>query len=498
MREYLYSDSYVAVIDIGSNSVRIVIYDGLRRVLMPMFNEKVLCGLAKNMEKTGNLDKEGVEAAKSAIARFVQLTRNMGVKDLKLFATSAVRDAKDGAAFVKSLEKKHNVKIEIFSGEQEAQYAAYGVISSVDNAEGVVLDLGGGSLEIIDVKKGKAGKGQSYPIGPLRLFREGADRAYYRGVIDSYITQFPIKRKLENKNLYLVGGAFRSMAKIHMDRINYPLKVLHDYRIPVGDFESTLKIISEMPDKISTKTLGIAKKREAFLPYAALVASRIIKYGKPENVIFSVGGVREGLLYAQLSEDQKSLDPLISGCEDFSIRMLRATNYGYELAKWVRPLFNELSKSEERLILASCLLGEISCYENTEYRAELAYKRILDSSLSGALHKERVFIAKAVYYRYSKTLNSTFSETMQSLLDEKELQVAKILGYAMRLARNITVSHPGLISTTSLEISGKKLILNLSASDISLIGEAMEKRLDQLALTMGLDGVIKIRRPKSV
>ena len=476
----------VAVIDIGSNSVRLVIYDGLKRAPTPLFNEKVLCGLGKDIDKTGVLNKEGVVQAEAAIRRFVKLSEIMQVNKLNIFATAAVRDAQDGEKFVARLMKKYNVKITVLSGIEEAEFAGLGIVASISKAKGVVGDLGGGSLELISVEKGITRQGVSFPMGPLRVPDSAKSKEQQRTFIDSYVDRFPLHDCLSGKDFYAVGGSFRSLAKVHMARKNYPLKVIHNYKVPAEDFLNTVQIVSRMSQDSLVKIPGISIKRSDSLPYAALVLERIIKKGNPENVVFAASGVREGLLFSQLTKYKKSEDGLISGCIEMMSKIMRNPEYGYELAEWMSPLFPEETNQSKRLRIAACM-SEISCYENTEYRAELAYRKVLDSSLIGLNHKDRVFIAKALYCRYSTYPDEYILSTMQSLLTARKIQLAQVIGSAMRLARSLSCSNIGVLQQTSLKIVADKLVLDMNGKH-DLDGESIQKRLRQLAEVIGLEG----------
>ncbi len=484
----------VAVIDIGSNSVRLVIYDGQKRAPSALFNEKMLCGLARGMNNSGRLNPEGVKVAEATVARFIKLTRIMGIKQVNIVATSAVRDASDGETFVKKLENTHKVKISVLSGEIEAKYAALGVISSIEATHGVVGDLGGGSLELIEVNGHRIGKGYSFPIGPLRIDTSGQTaRKDYLAAIDSCFAQFPFK-KLHGASFYAVGGAFRNIAKIHSSRKGYPLKVVHNLRIDAKDLLPTLEVISRMSASALHKMPGIPKKRMDFLPFAALIAMRIIETGRPKDFVFSATGIREGLLFAKLPDDVKQQDPLISGSTELMRRVLRTPQYGYELASWVKPVLSGENKIDPRLVLAACILSEISCYENTEYKAELAYRMMLDSSLVGLDHKERLFIAKTLYCRYRTYPDEEILSAMGPLLDEDNARKAHILGSAMRLARSISASCPGILEKIPLKLTKKSVILTFSKENSLLVAEIVEKRLKALADAMGVVAKLKIEK----
>ena len=292
-----------AVIDIGSNSLRLVIYDGLKRVPWTIFNEKVLCGLADGLAETGKLNIDGRKRAKQAISRFVTLAKKMDIKNLHVFATAAIRDAKDGKAFVQEIRDEQDISITVISGNEEAKLAGYGVVSSIDGATGVVGDLGGGSLELITIKKGTVQTDSvSLPLGALVLHQSDA----LAKQIDSQLMKFPLHKELAGKSFYAVGGAFRNLAKIHMERKHHPLKVLHNYVIPTEEYLDTLSVITRMSEKALLKMAGVTSRRRAkVLPIAAMVAERVIRRGNPSNIVVSAHGVREGFIYQRLPDEIK-------------------------------------------------------------------------------------------------------------------------------------------------------------------------------------------------
>ncbi|MDB2414457.1 Ppx/GppA family phosphatase [Rickettsiales bacterium] len=471
----------IAIIDIGSNSVRLVIYDALKRAPMPIFNEKLLCGLAKNMDSTGVLNEEAVPLAIQTIRRFIQLALIMNSSEIHLIATSAVRDAKDGRDFVKEIEKEHKIEVQIIEGEKEAELAGYGILSSIPGSKGVVADLGGGSLELASIKNHAIKEKASYPIGPLRICTAKSSLEEQKSIIEQHLQKFPLDKTLNGKDLYLVGGAFRNIAKVHMEKVGYPLKVINNYTVTKDDFIKTLDEIGRMTTSRLKNIPRISSKRVEFLPFTILILRKIIEMGNPENITFSAYGIREGYLYDQLSSSQKKEDPLISGCIDITRIMLKDPDYGYELFQWMSPLFANESPKGRRLRLAACLLHDISSYENTEYRAEMAYRRIMDSSLMGISHKGRLFLANALYFRYSNVMDKKIVSKIQNLLSPQRFLKAKIIGSAIRLGRSISCSHFGVLKETNLQIDEDQITLNLGSYSTSLYGEPLEKRIRNLA-----------------
>lgn len=484
----LTSTDKIAVIDIGSNSVRMVVYDGLKRMPMPLFNEKKMCALARDMEKTGKLHAEGRKLAETAIARYVRLIRTMRVGHIFVLATSAVRDAEDGQEFATKLEKLHNIDVTILTGEEEAKYAGLGILSSFYKAEGISGDLGGGSLELTPIGKGKIGAGVSFPIGPLRLLRNPKEqKSDAKFVIDHYIKNHPLIKKMEGKTFYAVGGGFRTLAKLFMDRTKYPIKILHDYRIPAKEWRELLERIANMTPAKLTQIHPEAGKRAETLSLTAQVGERILAYGKPKDVAFSVYGIREGYLYGLLPEKLQIQDPLIAACADI-IKHLSPDNtdtwshYGHDLFNWMQPLFPKESPEFARLRLAACILLRLAWYEHTEYRGEIAFRWVLDAQLVSIGHAERMFLALCIFHRYHSGEHKDIYQLASTLLDRKTIFKARIIGLTMRLGYNISGGGSGVLEKTPIKIKNEKLVLEILKTPFApLYGDAVIKRMHKLA-----------------
>ncbi len=482
----------VGVIDIGSNSIRLVIYDTIHRAPVPMFNEKALCGLANGLDKTGKLNREGLKLAYDSIGRFIKLSEVMKVDKLFVFATSAVRDAEDGRDFVNNLEKLFNITVEVLSGEEEAKYSGMGVAFSIQNASGIAADLGGGSLELIGLKDSSIMKDAiSYPLGPLRFSGNISTIKEYNKVVERSLSSFNFL-PYYGRSIYLIGGAFRSLAKLDMEYKDYPLRVIHNYTVETKDILPILKKVNKISNYELLQIPDLSPKRAKFVPFAAIITEQIIKFSKPSNIVFSAFGVREGLILSKLTAKEKSYDGLIEGASDLIRVIGRSPEYGFELNQWLNPLFENIPENKKRLILAACILSDISCYENTEYRGEMAYRKIMDSSLIDVTHKERAFIAQAIYFRYNGIeKNNALSDPIVFLLDKKDIKLAKIVGTAIRLARSLSGSHIGVLNNLPLNIDGQKIIISFPVKYSQLYGEKIAKRLSQLAKITGFKIAVK-------
>lgn len=330
--EYTHNDGRIAIIDIGSNSIRLVVYDQQKRSPVPIYNEKVMCGLGKGLATSGKLNPDGVIQAKLALARFLAMGHNMEIKSLYIMATAAVRDAADGASFVSYLEQTHDIEIDVISGDKEARLGAYGLCSSMHKPRGISGDLGGGSLELVSLSQGEPGKHTSVPLGSLRLIDETkGDRDKMRKLIDKRFAELDWLGNDTTETFYAIGGSFRALAKMYMVANNYPLNILHSFTAPTKAFTSFVRDIASLSLEKLEKYPGSAAKRAPQLPGAALLIDKILSLSNAEQIVFSASGIREGYLYEMLSPKLRDSDGLISSCTEFASRGGRTIAYANEL-----------------------------------------------------------------------------------------------------------------------------------------------------------------------
>jgi exopolyphosphatase/guanosine-5'-triphosphate,3'-diphosphate pyrophosphatase len=472
----------LGVIDIGSNSIRLVVYDAIKRAPLPLFNEKVFCGLGKGLATSGKLNPDGVKLAESCIARFMALVRIMDVVELQILATAAVRDASDGAAFVETLERKHRIDITVISGKKEARLAAGGVCSSIYSPEGLAGDLGGGSIELIGLEDGVIGEQATLPIGPLRLIDASkGDRDKMRKLISEAIDAERWLEKAHPPHFYAIGGSFRALAHIHMAEEKYPLDIVHHYAIKNGPMRKLLKEIhNASPQEIAKMDGAPAKRAEALIP-AALVLEHILDITEPMDVIFSASGIREGYLYEKLSPTLRAEDPLIASCTDMAQQNGRPPGFAHELYDWMSPLFAGESEATKRLRLAACILSEIAWRIHPDYRAEWSFFRVIQSTLSGMSHPERVAMALALYHRYQFKLKHDWE--MLGLIRDRDKAWARLVGTAANLAFQISGGRPGHLDKVKLSLLKHEIEVSFGADAQDLMSDAVKKRVDGLGET---------------
>ena len=480
----------VAVVDIGSNSLRLVVFDGLKRPARTLFNEKLLCGLGRSLNKTGKLDAEGVEMARANMQRFVALARTLGATRFDVLATAAVRDAADGPAFVQEIEKRYNLRVRVLSGEEEGRLSALGVLAGMPEASGIVGDLGGGSIELIEIGKGAVGRAATLPLGPLRLADLADDDKKLKDVIDRLLTTVPWLTAADGGNFYAVGGSWRALARIHMAESQYPLHIIQNYTLSRGEAEHFLDFIAKQTRKSLDGIAGLSKKRLEVVPLAGRVLARIMKRMDPKRVVFSAWGLREGHHFSLLDPAERAADPLITACLETARAHTRFGDIGDALFAWMNPLFPKERPELKRLRHAAALLSDIAWNDHPDYRAEQAVRHALYMPVAGIDHAGRAFVSAALHARYGGRGTVELLAPLE-LLDESELPTARVIGLALRLAYMISGGVPAALHGTTLALQGHEILLSLNGDGAQRFGESVQRRLDALAKAMGRKGVMK-------
>jgi len=480
----------LGVIDIGSNSVRLVVYEGAVRAALPIFNEKVLAGLGKSIASTKCLGEESVERSLEALRRFRAIARILKVKNLRVLATAAVRDAEDGAGFIRRAERVIGVPIEVLSGAKEAELAAYGIRMGFLGADGLAGDLGGGSLELIDISKDRLNDAATLPLGGLRLIdRTGnkLDRAL--PLVDEAVAGVDWLMHGRGRPFYAVGGTWRALAKLHMEQTNYPLRVMHGYAIPTREaiefcqFVRRVKKVSALPGMDE-----VARARRDIVPFGALVLERVLEALAPSEVVFSVCGIREGLLFSLMPRHEQAKDPLLAFCEGYARQRSRSALHAHELCNWTDALFEgegpKETAEDRRLRHAACLLSDIGWQAHPDYRGEQSLNIVAHAGLSGIDHPGRIFLALAVYYRHAGSDDGKpddFSTRLRLVVSKRSQKRAKIIGAAIRAAHMLSIGMPGVIDETRLFYEGQKLVLAIPEAYSALDGERLRRRFAVLA-----------------
>ncbi|MEI7710029.1 MAG: Ppx/GppA family phosphatase, partial [Rhodospirillales bacterium] len=476
------------VVDLGSNSVRLVVYEGNNRNPVPIFNEKAVLRLGRGLQATGRLNDEGIGPALMVMQRYYLIGKAMGASPFEVLATAAVRDATNGPDFVASLQTRMpGVPIRILSGPEEAEYSADGMLCGIPDADGILADIGGGSLEVVRLTQGTRGASQTLRLGVIRLAdRSRGDLNLAREIVEADIATVPWLTEGSERDLYLVGGAWRALARIQMARSNYPLQMVHHYGMDAPGTRDLTNMIAAASRRTLERMPGAPKRRLDDLPYAAIALRRLLRVTGAKRVVFSASGLREGWFMRHMPDDIRSQDPLLAACQEMAQRLGRDPALPEALFCWTGPLFPVETPDHRRLRLAACWVSDIGSHDHPEFRAEQAFLRVLRQPGVGLDHETRAFLGLAVALRYEAYADAPFLRSARALLDIDSVSRAEKLGTALRLAYTLSAGTPDLLSGTSLRIQGSRLILGLQENLGVFAGESVTRRLERLAETAGL------------
>ncbi|ALI54888.1 Ppx/GppA family phosphatase [Celeribacter marinus] len=483
--------SRVGVVDIGSNSVRLVVFDGAARSPAYFYNEKVLCGLGAGLRETGRMNPEGKVRALAAIKRFTKLADGMGISPLTAVATAAMREAEDGPAFRAQIEAETGMEITVIDGEEEARLSAQGVLLGWPEADGLVCDIGGSSMELAEVHKGKIGKRVTSPLGALTLQGLSGGRKGVKDHIKPIMAALAEKMGgTDYKRIYLVGGSWRAIARIDMHRRNYPLHVLHEYRMTTRAVTNTIDFIRENDMNAVRAQIGTSSARMALVPHAAEVLRQLTRTFKPKEICVSSYGIREGLLYEQMPPSIRERDPLIEACRFVERKDARIPGFGKRLHHFIAPVFRARKYEQMRLVRAACLLHDVTWRAHPDYRAEVCFDNATRANLGGLSHTERIFLGLALLHRYKNSRDGTPFEPLIALLSEREIQNAEVLGKAMRFGAMFALDTPDTMATLDYRPQKKLLTLTLEAEAEDLFSEVALARFNSLAASLGADPIV--------
>jgi exopolyphosphatase/guanosine-5'-triphosphate,3'-diphosphate pyrophosphatase len=475
-----------AVIDIGSNSVRLMVYRLEGRSIWTVYNEKVLAGLGRDMAKTGRLPAPGVELAMTALRRFRAVVDPMPPGQIAAVATAAVREASDGPEFVQRIADETGLVVRVLSGEEEARYSALGVAAGFPGASGVAGDLGGASLELTELSEGIPGAGFTLPLGPFAL---GAPGAFDAGRVGDMIAKRLAGVSMRGETFHAVGGAWRNLALIHMKISGYPLEIAHQYQMSASEAADAANFIARQSKGSLERMGGASKKRAEIMPYAAAVLSALLPTLGARRVVISAFGLREGLLFDAMPSAVRRADPLVAGAAALSGRRDEAEALGAALHHWLKPVFSTLpvlfDRRDDVLIAAACRLADLGGRLHPDHRGTLTFEQVFRAPIAGQTHAERAFLATAVFARYTAIADPPEQPALSRLLSFQAQRRAKALGAAIRLGCDLSGRNPALLSQVALTLDDETIVLTAARQADLLLGDQTKRRAQTFASALG-------------
>lgn len=485
--------SRVGVVDVGSNSVRMVVFDGAARSPAYFFNEKIMCGLGKGLAQTGRLHPEGKARALSALKRFSLLAKGMKVAPFTVVATAAVREAEDGAEFQAQVLRETGLRLHVVDGAEEARLSAQGVLLGWPGAKGIVCDIGGNSMELARIADGKVGKRVSTALGPFRLQQIEGGAKKRKAHIDAILAEAAREIRPAGDRVYLVGGSWRVIARLDMERRSYPLTVLHEYRMTPEGLIDTLDWLATADLAALRGRTGTSAERMELVPLACEVLREIVRSLKPSEIDVSSYGIREGLLYEQMPARLRARDPLIEAARMTELTQARIPGFGKKLFLFLEPLFKGVTEERLRLIKAACLLHDTTWRAHPDYRAEACFDNATRANLGGLDHPGRVFLGLALLHRYKNSRAGSRMEPLFRLLPEEDIAQAEILGKAMRFGAMFAVGDPAEAGELRWQPKKRQLTLSLTEQGVGLFGEVAQTRFASLAQAMKAEAKVVLQ-----
>jgi exopolyphosphatase/guanosine-5'-triphosphate,3'-diphosphate pyrophosphatase len=476
-----------AIIDIGSNTVRLVVYGGTMRAPTVLLNEKVTAKLGREIAATGRLADDAMALALRGLKRFALLLADLGISDIETVATAAVRDAANGPEFTEQL-RAIGLNPRVISGEEEALLSAHGVIGAFPDARGIVADLGGGSLELVRVSGGQTNSASTLPLGTLRLPDHRKDgRAEMKKSLDKAIRKggWDLAANLPEANgaLYLVGGTWRAMAVFAMAAQAYPLSDPHGFEM---DAAAALELAGSLAASEAEVIKGrerISSMRAEKLPDAAVLLQSLLAQINPERVVFSSWGLREGLLYDRLPAHTRAQDPLLAGIAVFASHRGSAPTLATRMAAWTLDAAPAREHGSERLRLAATMLALAAMQIEPNIRLRQAINWALHKRWVGIDGKGRAMLAAAISANGNQ-LN--LPARVRALASEEALEEALRWGLALRIARRLGAQSRRSLEVSRLSVEDGSLVLTLAESHAALFGLPTEKDMKLLAGRLGL------------
>lgn len=484
----------LGVVDLGSNSVRLVVFEGLTRNPQVVFNEKSILGLGRGLQATGRLNEEAIGECITVLERYAVVAAAMRADPVEVLATAAVRDALNGPAFVEMLRRRFPaLPIRVLDGDEEARISAEGVLGGIAEADGVLGDLGGGSLEVVRIAGGSVTASTTLKLGVIRLAEQaGGDVVRARAIAEEALRGVPWLAEAAGRDLYLVGGAWRALARIHVGQTGYPLQVVHHYTLAREEARDLTGVITNLSKRTLDRIPGVSRKRLETLPYAAVVLRRLLRATQARRVVFSASGLREGWYARHLPEAVRADDPVIAAGRDLCRRFSRSEDLPPALIGWTAPLFPDETPALARLRETACWVGDIGAHEHPDYKAEQAFLRLMRQPGIGLDHHARAFLALTVAMRHEANPLAAWLQPARALLDVASAKRAETLGAALRLAFTLSGGTATLLGLTSLRLEQQRLVLRLARSGGVFAGESVWRRLERLAEALAREPATEI------
>jgi exopolyphosphatase / guanosine-5'-triphosphate,3'-diphosphate pyrophosphatase len=490
----------LGVIDIGSNTARFVAFEVASATVRAVYEAKDVPRLGLAPGPDGRLSDEAITRGIATVRRFSAAVEALGVPKTLGVATSAVRDAPNGPDFVRDVERATGVTLRILSGTEEARYGYLGVASAWELKDDIVLDLGGGSLQLVEVRSGALRNSVSLPLGVLRLSQRFFDhdppkrrewdelREHVRSTLTSVLEAF-------GGNTYRlvgIGGTLRSLARASIELREYPLRRVHGYSLYDHDLEALSELLGEMPAAKRRAVPGIGGDRADVVLAGFVVLEELLRAVKVDRILVSGTGIREGIALEAIAAKLPVTAEVLSersaeaAARSFAFRI----DHGREVAEAALALFDVLAPlhkagpSEARALRVAAWMHDAGIAVDLWNHAHHSAYLIQNYPIWGLDQREVLMASMVTYLHEGDSAPSEWKKGFLPIIRPSDLEMASRLGAILELAELVSPARPRF----ALGGGGRTLTVSFSApADTTLPPRWAEKARKPMERVFGLE-----------
>lgn len=468
----------IAIIDIGSNSVRLVLFEIYKNYSFRVIDDlKESPRLGEDLLKNGHMKQERMDQALNALKLFKQMCNKAQVDKILAFGTAAVRSAENANEFLERVHTECNLDVKVLSGVEEATHSFYGAINSMDIKGGVLIDIGGASTEVVYFENREIKKAHSFLFGSVTLGQrfkvddvldKSTEKEMKKYITEEY-SKIPWLKELEGKKLIGVGGTIRNLAKIHSKNRNYSVGLIHNYHLTNTDIKEIYNFVKKKSSKEKQNIEGLAKSRADIFVGATCAVNELINYAQLDGVLISGKGIREGVLYKHFHSNGKEIYDvfnysLFNTCEQYNINRVTVRAV-YQTFVELFHKFQELHQLDHMNIKIARTLTflyesgiNINYYDNDIH----SYYAILNSRLDGISHKELLIAALASSLQNKRNL---LYQNHLDILDSDDIRLISIYGLLLRFAKTFNRTHGHEVEKINIDINDERVFMTLWSKD---------------------------------
>lgn len=466
----------IGIIDIGSNSVRLVLVDIGHNNSFRVFNElKETVRLGEGVDETSNLNPNRIDLAIDTLKMFKSMCDASFIDEIFPVATAAVRKAKNKDMFLERAKNEAGLDIRVLSGEEEAYYAYWGSINSIDVQDALIMDIGGGSTELILVKNRMLVNSISLPFGSITLsenfdLTNNVKKENLNNLEKFLRVSFENIPWLKNSTkipLIGVGGTIRNMGKIVRRYDNYPLEIAHNFLMSSEDIHKIYKMSGERKLSQRKKIKGLSKDRADIFVGASGAVSTLIDYCNIDKIMVSGSGIREGIIYSYIHKDKEPVKSVL----DFSINNIINRYYLnpihcqhiYNLTKSLYNQifdFNNTDYDIHKIIKTAAMLHDSGINIRFYNHHRHSFYTILNSGINGLSHKEILMSAFVAASHRDKKLKINWTK-YKKILNKKDMEIVNKLGILLRIAEGLDICMNRAVKNVRCTVNDNEVVLRI-------------------------------------